>query len=219
MEEDLLKEIAAQLRKPNGEMGADVATRMNEGNREMNMATIDALDIQDHQQIVEIGMGNGFFVKEILSRAENVNYTGCDYSEDMVNAASTLNAEFVTKGNARFVKTTADELPFEFHSIDTLFTVNTLYFWDDPSTTLSEFMKVLKPDGKLVITIRPGHCLKKYPTTKYNFTHYEREDLTMLLEKNQFQVLKCIEVTEQQKVEILGESFASEFLVVVARPG
>lgn len=218
MEEEFIREIAAQLRKPNGEMGTEVANRMNEGNREMNLGTIDALEVKDRQHIVEIGMGNGFFVKEILSRAKDVQYTGCDYSEDMVKAASILNAEAVSNGSARFVRTPADDLPFDFHSVDTLFTVNTLYFWEDHSATLSEFLKVLKPDGRLIITIRPGHSMKKYPTTKYNFEYFEREDVTMMLEKNQFSVIKCIEVTEQQKVELFDETFDAEYLVVVARP-
>lgn len=218
MDEDFLKEVAAQLRKPTGELGTEIATRMNEGNFEMNMGTINALEINDKDHVVEIGMGNGYFVQEILGRATKVSYTGCDYSKDMVDAATQLNTDLVEKEHAAFIHCNADSLPLGDHSVDTLFTVNTMYFWEDPGAVLKEFGRVLRPDGLLVITIRPGHAMKNYPTTKYNFEYFEREDVVLILEANGFRVIKSIQVTETKKVEVFGESFDAEYLIVVAHP-
>ena len=218
MDEDFLKEVAAQLRKPTGELGTEIATRMNEGNFEMNIGTIDALEINDEDHVVEIGMGNGYFVQEILGRATNVTYTGCDYSKDMVDAATQLNTDLVKNEHARFIHSKADSLPLGDHSVDILFTVNTMYFWEDPAAVLKEFRRVLRSDGLLVITIRPGHAMKNYPTTKYNFEYFEREDVVLILEANGFRVIKSIQVTETKKVEIMGDSFDGEHLIVVTRP-
>ena len=217
MQEKFFKEIAAQLRKPYGEVGNEVAEKMNEGNREMNLGTIEMLDVSEGDRILEIGMGNGFFVKDILNAAANVAYIGCDYSEDMVRLASELNGDFVKGGQAEFIHCSADGIPIPDHSVDKLFTVNTLYFWEDQGQTMAEFYKVLKPGGLLLITIRPGRVMHKYPTTKYNFNFFEKEDLEKLLSSNNFDVFEVREVVEENMTEIFDETFASEYLIVAGK--
>ena len=217
MDEDFIKEIAAQLRKPSGELGNEVAQRMNEGNREMNLGTIDMLEISANDHVLEIGMGNGFFAKDILSRAEGVTYTGCDYSEDMIRLAEELNKEFVQAGKASFIHCEGHNIPLPDHSANKLFTVNTLYFWDDAEAMLSEFRRVLKPGALLSITIRPASSMRKYPTTKYNFEFFEKEDVQQLLASNGFEVTHSIQVTEQHEVEIFEKTFHAEYAVVQAR--
>src|SRR5690349_11633365 len=88
------KTLACQLRHPEGELGIKVGENMNKGNRLMNVETIRQLQVADNDNILEIGMGNGFFVKDILGAAENVRYSGCDFSETMIKEASVLNKEF-----------------------------------------------------------------------------------------------------------------------------
>ena len=78
MSENELKSLAVQLRKPEGSLGIEVGRMMNKRNKLMNLATIDQLEIQPNDKILEIGMGNGFFVKYILKKDETVRYIGCD---------------------------------------------------------------------------------------------------------------------------------------------
>src|SRR6476619_7183860 len=87
---DLRKEfdsitLAGQLRQPEGSLGIKVGENMNKGNRLMNL---------------EIGIGNGFFVKDIIASAKDVRYTGCDFSETMIKEAKDLNNAL--SANARF---------------------------------------------------------------------------------------------------------------------
>ena len=58
--------IASQLRLPEGAIGKEVGANMNKGNRLMNLEAIKHLGISENDNILEIGMGNGFFVKDIL---------------------------------------------------------------------------------------------------------------------------------------------------------
>ena len=78
------KALAAQLRQPEGEMGQKVGNLMNDGNRPMNLQTLAALDAKKGEHILEIGMGNGAFVKNILSIDPTLRYTGIDFSPLMV---------------------------------------------------------------------------------------------------------------------------------------
>lgn len=213
--EEEYKEIAAQLRKPKGEFGDIVAGKMNEGNLLMNQNTLKALEISDYETILEIGMGNGFFVKDILSSANEVRYVGCDYSIDMVQLSIKLNKKFTNQGFARFYHSTADKLPVEANFIDTLFTVNTLYFWDNHTAILSEFKRVLKANGKLVIAIRPAEVMELYPPTKYNFDFYSKEEAADLLIQNGFNNIEIHEF-EEPPVERSGQSFPPKHVILIA---
>ena len=73
--------IASQLRKPHGDQGAEVGKMMNKGNRLMNLAAIEQLNVEPKDNILEIGMGNGIFVRDILEKDSSILYTGCDFSE------------------------------------------------------------------------------------------------------------------------------------------
>jgi len=214
-DQDFFKEVAAQLRKPTGEFGYEVAQKMNESNREMNLAIIAALEIKEDNNVLEVGMGNGFFVKDILSKAHGINYIGCDYSQDMIKLASTLNSKFTNAGQATFHQSEAHHLPVDNNSIDHLFTVNTIYFWDDIPSILSEFKRVLKEKGTLAIAMRPEGCLRQYPSTQYNFEYYSSNKIIDLLLANGFSITNLIEVKEAE-MEILENTVIPEYAVILA---
>src|SRR5512146_1455220 len=107
-----LRSAAKQLRKPHGTVGKEVGLMMNKGNKLMNLVAIDQLDIAPNDSILEIGMGNGFFVKKIISNDETIRYCGCDFSQTMIEEAMLLNEEYINNGQACFVKASAQQLPF-----------------------------------------------------------------------------------------------------------
>ncbi len=62
---------------------------MARGNANIIHDTIRALTIERNDNILEIGMANGCFVKDIVGSEEDVRYTGCDFSEIMISEAET----------------------------------------------------------------------------------------------------------------------------------
>lgn len=202
MTEDDLKAIAGQLRQPNGEYAVEVGEKMNQGNFHMNVAAIQALNAQPGETILEVGMGNGFFVKDILHSDASIRYHGCDFSEAMVAESIARNKVNVEAGRATFHLTNTDQLPLPDASVHQIMTINTIYFWDDPALVLGQFRRVLKPQGTLVLAIRPKDVMLGYPMTKYGFTMYTLEELKALLIKHGFQVEEVVE----------GEHDPQEFL-------
>jgi len=215
MTEEEIKAIAAQLRQPHGEGGTKIAQTMNKGNAYMNLATIKSLNIKDGDTILEIGMGNGFFVKDVLAYGADVHYVGCDFSEKMVEESKVMNEFFVKEGRASFFFTPADVLPMKDASIDKLFTVNTIYFWENRTAVLTEFHRVLKSTGTLTIAIRPKKSMDQYPFTKYGFTKYSKEELVDLLEQNDFKVQSAEEYREPE-TDFNGQKYKPESVVVTA---
>lgn len=215
MDEETLKEFARQLRKPEGEFGIQVGDKMNKGNAHMYSFTIEALQVFPHTNILEIGMGNGLFVKDILTIDPSVTYSGCDYSSAMVCESIKHNQQFITEGRAKFFEASADKLPFHDSTFDTAFTINTLYFWNDHQAVLAEVWRVLKPGGKFLIAIRPKSLMQYYPFVKYGFNMFSSDEVAALLNKNGFMTKSILEKEEPEQ-EINGQRVKVATLIVIA---
>lgn len=215
MDDQTLKTIANQLRKPSGEFAIQVGEKMNEGNVHINLNTIFSLNLNTGDKILEIGMGNGFFVKNLFDIHNTIKYTGCDFSEAMVDEANKINTLYVNSGNVDFFCADAKELPFADDSFDKVFSVNTLYFWDNKELILSEIHRVLKKKGQITIAIRPKSIMQYYPFVKFGFNMYTKDELVYLLSTNNFEVIEVLEKAEPEQ-EINGEKMAVETLLVNA---
>jgi ubiquinone/menaquinone biosynthesis C-methylase UbiE len=217
MEEEKLIKIASQLRKPDGEDGIKTGESMNQGNKFMNLQTIDMVNPSPNDRILEIGMGNGLFVREILERHPTIHYTGFDYSPLMVEEAKRINAEWIEKERAEFMLGDVSSLPFRDKTFTKIFTVNTIYFWKDNAAVMKEFRRILKPGGILIIAIRPKRQMKNYPFTKYGFTMYSNSELKEMLIANGFGIRKAQENYEPD-YEYNGSQIKMENLIVEAYP-
>lgn len=215
MDEETIKIIAEQLRRPDGEFAVQVAEKMNEGNLLLNQYTIEALNVQPGENILEIGMANGFFVKDILSKDSSLKYSGCDYSEDMVREANSHNKTFIENGQAQFFHASADNLPFDDNTFDKIFTANAIYFWDDIPSVLSEFWRVLKPNGQVILSIRPRSVMEHIPTVKYGFALFSKSDLIRIFSNNSYVIKNTIEKDEPDQ-NIFGINLKVATLIVIA---
>lgn len=215
VDEQKFKNMAAQLRKPEGEDGLKTADMMSKGNMHIIYDTFKALNAEAYDDILEIGMGNGFYVKDILEKSENINYTGCDYSELMVQESEKLNADWISKGKARFIYSNITSLPFSSNVFNKVFTINTIYFWDNEIDALNEIKRIIQPGGKFFIGFRPKHQTEKYPFTKYGFTQFSKTDVEKLLSDNGFSIVDIFE-NQEPAFDLNGQIISMENVVVVA---
>jgi ubiquinone/menaquinone biosynthesis C-methylase UbiE len=215
-DEQKFKQMAAQLRKPEGEDGVRTADLMSKGNMHIIHNSFNALNAEPGDNILEIGMGNGCYVKEILERSESIHYTGCDFSELMVQESEKFNSNWITKGKARFIHSNITALPFKADVFSKIFTINTIYFWDNEIAALNEIKRVLQPNGRFIIGFRPKHQTEKYPFTKYGFNQFSKEDVDKLLSKNGFSVVDIFE-NKEPAFDLNGQIINMENVVVVAR--
>lgn len=185
--EELL-ELEKQLSHPNGEMGVEVGNRMNESNINMTLKTIAALKLQSGMNVLELGHGNCGHLPRLLSHATPLTYHGLEISETMYKQALQLNAQQVSDGHAKFSLYDGLNIPDTFHGMDRVFTVNTLYFWSQPSHLLSEVEKVLKPGGQFLITFAKKSFMTKLPFIGERFKLYENEDVESLVNTGNFRL-------------------------------
>ncbi len=173
MEEKELEELAGQLMCPSGAKGVEVATMMNATNSGMTFNSIGNLPLEAGMKILEIGPGNAGHLEHLFGKQRDLVYTGLDISELMVTEAAQLNRSSVTSGKASFVLYNGSDIPFEDESFDGVFTVNTIYFWENPVSFLEEIKRVMKPGAAFALTFADASFMETLPFTKFVFTLYD----------------------------------------------
>jgi len=196
MNEEDLKSIANQLSKPDGEHGIQVAEMMNTTNFYMTSDCIDQMNLKDNSSVLEIGHGNCGHLKYLLGTANNLKYVGLEISSQMSKEAKKINSPFLNE-DVQFVLYDGLKLPFEEECFDSIFTVNTIYFWKDPQDFLAEIYRVLKPAGKMLITMVDKAFMEKLPFTKYIFTLYDTNEVEKFAENAGFEISEIKENTDE----------------------
>lgn len=220
MQEYDFQSIAAQLRNPQGENGIKTAIRMSENNAYMIEKCIDTLHLNEDDNLLELGFGGGLHIPYLFQQQANIQYQGVDISETMLQMASEHNATILSTGKATLQCITPEDgyvkLPFEDHYFDRIFTVNTIYFWDNAIEQAKELLRVLKPGGQLAISFADKTFMEQLPFTAYNFRLYSSEAAIAL-----FRAIGCKEVTLSNYTEIVTNTvngdIEREFMVLNAR--
>lgn len=199
MKQEELQAIASQLKHPTGEKGIEMGNMMNETNINMTRHSIQNLHIESGNTILELGHGNAGHVAFIFDQAENIKYYGLEMSELMFQEARQINRNFVSQKQAFFSIYDGTEIPFEDNLFNKVFTVNTIYFWQEPEKLLSEIYRVLQPKGILCITFAEESFMKQLPFTQFEFELYSTEKAEKLIEKTSFKIINKETLTEKVK--------------------
>jgi SAM-dependent methyltransferase len=208
--------LANHLRCPSGDYGVDLAEKMNEGNLYINQYTIEALNLSTNQKCLEVGMGNGRFIESIFELyGESIFYYGLDHSRDMVQEATVLNTDRVSKGNVALKEGRVEDMPFLGDQFDVVFSINTLYFWSDVGLTLQGIKNVLLSKGRLMLAIRPKSLMETYPMVKHGFRMFEVKEIKSLLSDAGFQNI-IVESKEEPPQEVYGQILSKSALLISA---
>ncbi|MFC7348229.1 class I SAM-dependent methyltransferase [Chryseobacterium zhengzhouense] len=215
MEEKDLKILAQHLANPQGEKGIEIGEMMNATNIGMTLESIKTLLIEDGEHILEIGHGNAGHLKNILDKAKELKYTGIDISETMNKEARNLNLEF--KDQAEFILYEGKKLPFEDEVFDKIFTVNTVYFWENPVEFLNEIYRVLKDNGTFVLTFGQKNFMEKLPFTVFDFKLYNNSEMEELISQSHFKRMKISEKEEEIKSKTGDETIKRIYTVLTIK--
>ena len=202
------KELARQLKQPTGELGKFIGLKMNEGNKEICLNTYRELAPKKGTKVLEIGMGNGYYIKQLLQQVANIKYYGLDYSSTMLEEALKINAPLLATGQVEFINSSLDQLPFKTDYFEYICSTNTIYFWPDPEENIKEIGRVLKSEGKLLLAYREKSYLDSYDIFDDNFKKYEIKEIEELLLSNGFQDVQTKSIKERLKKQFNGEVLA-----------
>ncbi len=176
-----IQEIEKQLSCPSGANGVEMGQNMNQSNIGMIHDTIEQLELQSHQRVLELGPGNGIHLERILHSANNLSYQGLEISTTMLEEAQRINKNFLDNQQAQFHLYDGQHLPFSDQSFDRIMTVNTLYFWQKPKELLLEIYRVLQPGGLAIISYAQKDFMEKLPFVRDKFKKYNNQDVNDLI--------------------------------------
>ncbi|MEW8967422.1 class I SAM-dependent methyltransferase [Exiguobacterium alkaliphilum] len=148
--------IDSQYENPRGIVGTYIGEKMVRQHRVEVDWTIEQLQIQPNDRILDVGCGAGDALAQMLRGYNHVHVTGLDRSPTIVRSALRRNRTDVQAGRANVVEGNLGTLPFPDVQFDRVFSIHTLYFWDDVPAVLDEIERVLAPGGLFVITYCDG---------------------------------------------------------------
>jgi len=107
------------------------------------------LNLEKTNVLVEIGAGTAFFSIAFLKHAKPSKLYACDVSEVMINW---IKENIVPKHpNIVPVKTQEDSIPLDDGIADLVFMINLHHELDNPTLTVKESYRILKPGGNIFI--------------------------------------------------------------------
>ena len=199
------KTLAEQARKPSGWLGKNILSPMFvTGNASLNELVFDLLDVDKNHKLLEIGFGPGVLIKQICDQVPDCKVIGLDFSPTMVKQATQLNKKFIKRFQLTLIDGNSDDLPFDYEGFDSVFSANTLYFWQPPEPHFNEILRVLKPGGKFVMGFRTGEQIDQMQLHPTIFARYSETDVINLLEAVGFESIEI-----QQRSGLPVDSFCA----------
>lgn len=190
---NITKYIAKQFGKPTGIGGIISTFIMNRINQVQYKSVKKNLICSEKDRVLDIGFGNGYLIKQLAEKKEGYFY-GIEISNDMLKIGYNRNYELIKQGKIHLTKGNVMAIPFDNSFFDKIYTVNTVYFWEDLDKSLSEIKRVLKPNGIFINVIYSKQWLDNIKYTQYGFLKYTPRDLEEATLRNGLSVFKVIEI-------------------------
>ncbi|MDA0261251.1 MAG: class I SAM-dependent methyltransferase [Proteobacteria bacterium] len=169
--------VAKHLRHPTGIFGRRVARRMNAANLKIYELALANLEIAADDSLLDIGFGGGPAFQRLCALVPQGEVTGVDSSATMLRMAAASFPDLIAAGRLALHPGWFDRLPFQANRFDKIFSINTIYFWDDPALVLGEIARVLKPNGCFAIGFRTPDAAQRAHWQAYGFVYRSQDEV------------------------------------------
>lgn len=148
--------IDSHYKTPRGIIGTYIGEKMVRQHKTETNWSIELMNIQQGHRILELGCGAGYAIKLIFEEDLAEEIVGLDISPTIIRSARIRNKKAINEKRVKLVQANFNKLPFTNENFNTVFSIQTIYFWTDITTTLSEIYRVLKPKGVVILTFSDG---------------------------------------------------------------
>jgi SAM-dependent methyltransferase len=134
------------------------------------MYQVTADQLQQRATVLDVGCGEGYGTA-ILARS-GLAVTGVDVERSVIEAAVRSYAE----SGAEFRQMTSEEIPFDAGNFDCVTAFHVIEHVEDPILFVRELARVLKPEGRAIVTT-PNRELRlapgERPWNQYHLTEFD----------------------------------------------
>ena len=136
---------------PTGWLGRFTLWRMNASHSRVTDWGLAHISVRNHDTILDVGCGGGRTIAKLAATAAQGKVYGIDHSEEAVAQSKRTNAPAIEKGRVDIRQASVAQLPFSAGMFDFVTAVETHFWWPDAPGAMRELLRVLKPEGRLVI--------------------------------------------------------------------
>ena len=149
--------LVRQFGRPTGVGGhlAGLVMAVRGSNRERNRWTVDQLDIQPTDHVLEIGFGPGLAIGHAARRASAGIVVGVDRSEVMLRQATWRHRAGIAGGRIALHLGDIDSPALDRCIFTKAMAVNVFVFWPDPADVLRRLANRLTPGARVALTLQP----------------------------------------------------------------
>ncbi len=176
----LAKLVAEQLRQPSGLVGRAFGVILNRANRRINERVVERLDVHPGLRVLDIGFGGGEGLSCVLKRSVNLA-AGIEISAPMLRQGRSRFRREIDAGIVELARGDVGAIPYDDHTFDRVFSVNTIYFWPDPAAGVQEILRVLKPGGRMMLGTESAEAMKRRSFIRHGFALFSEAHLERLL--------------------------------------
>jgi ubiquinone/menaquinone biosynthesis C-methylase UbiE len=161
--------VGKQLKKPSGFFASRVAKGMNKSNKKLYDLMFQSMVLNNDENILEIGFGNGYFFEELSQKNPKTKIWGVEISNEMIDQCSRINKKLIADEKLNIKHYDGLTLPYADNMFDKAIAINLIYFWENPTENIRELHRVLKPSGELFIGVRPFKILNQLAFAQESF--------------------------------------------------
>lgn len=193
----IVKYIGSQFAKPQGFGGRISTLFMNMLNKKQYSVVVKLMKELSPGSVLDIGFGNGFLLDK-LSQNNNADFYGIEISEDMLHQASVKNKKCIDNGKMHLSIASVNDMDFQDETFDFVYTVNTVYFWNELEASYAEIHRVLKNDGVFANVFYSDKWLDTLRYTQYHFTKYSTDELINRVKEMNFSKVELKEIQKEK---------------------
>lgn len=114
------------------------------------LPVISKMGLAARDNVLDVGCGSGWLTRRLAKIVPEGRVVGMDISDEMIRLARRESQAF---DNVMFVTGEVEEIPWEDNFFLHAISVESSYYWPDPSAGVKELFRVLGPGGQALILI------------------------------------------------------------------
>ena len=143
------------FRQPAGFSGRLTGYLMSLKSKQRSDWTVEQLNIQPYQHLLEVGYGPGNTLEEVARKLKVGFLAGIDDSIAMYQQAYRRNRRFIQQQLLQLQIGQLYELSYPPHYFHTIYGSNVHFSWKDPQMEFMRLSSLLRSRGKLVMVFQP----------------------------------------------------------------